>query len=241
MDELGGVEQILFELVAHEGGPTLAQLCQACMRVLDIDGLSLALISGQTLRETLCAQGTDALKIDQLQFALDEGPCLEAYTKGRPVLIPDLDRDGAGRWPVFASAVTETAPHLRAIFGFPLLLGWHGIGAMNLYRDRTGDLTAEEAREAEQACALAVPFILDRLAAEPDSGLEDYFQRHAVIDRTMVHRATGLLMADHGMDEQDAFARLRAFAFAQGRPIEDIATDLMNHSLRLPEDLDTAE
>jgi hypothetical protein len=238
VDELGTVEQILFELVAHEGGPTPAQLCQACVQVLDVDGLSLAMISGRTVRETLCAQGPDALKIDQLQFALDEGPCLEAYSQGRPVLVPDLDRDRAERWPVFAGAVTETAPHLRAIFGFPLLLGPYGIGAMNLYRDRTGDLAAEEVREAERACALAVPLILDRLAAEPDSGLADYFQRHTVIDRTVVHNAT---MADHGLAEEDAFARLRAFAFAQERPIEDIAADLMNHRLRLPKDFDTAD
>jgi hypothetical protein len=123
VDEPTVIERILKELVAQDERPALDQLCEACVRVLDIDGLSLAMISGQAIRETLCARGRNALQIDQLQFTVGEGPCLEACFTGKPMSIPDLMDDTDERWPVFASAVSELAPDLRAIFGFPLLVG----------------------------------------------------------------------------------------------------------------------
>src|SRR3954452_15788431 len=194
VDEPTVIELILKELVAQDERPALEQLCEACVRVLDIDGLSLAMVSGQAVREPLCARGHHALQIDQLQFTVGEGPCLEACSAGRPMSVPDLLTGTDQRWPVFTSAVAELAPDLRAIFGFPLLVGTQGIGAMNLYRYSPGDLGEKQYREATRACELAVPIILEDLPIHRDSEFGTYFHEHAVIDRTAVYRATGLLM-----------------------------------------------
>ncbi len=239
MDESTVIERVLKELVAYDERPDLDQLCEACVRVLDIDGMSLAMISGQAIRETLCARGRHALQIDQLQFTVGEGPCLEACSTGKPMSVPDLLDETDERWPVFTSAVFEIAPELRAIFGFPLLVGSQGIGAMNLYRHSPGDLGEKQRREARRACEIAVPIILADLPLQRDSEFGSYFQKHAVIDRTAVYRATGLLMLDQELTSQEAFDRLRAFAFSEGRLVEDVAEDVVAHRLRLSDDPDS--
>lgn len=240
MEEPTLIERVLKEIVAHDERPGLDQLCEACVRVLDIDGMSLAVISGQAIRETLCARGRNALQIDQLQFTVGEGPCLEACSAGRPRSVPDLLDGTDQRWPVFTSAVSEIAPDLRAIFGFPLLVGSQGIGAMNLYRNSPGDLGERQSREAARACELAVPIILEDLPVRRVSDFGAYLREHAVIDRTAVYRATGLLMLDQELNSQEAFDRLRAFAFSQGRLVEDVADDVVAHRIQLSDDPDSA-
>jgi len=239
VDESTVIEHVLKELVAHDESPGLDQLCEACVRVLDIDGMSIAVISGQAIRETLCARGGHALQIDQLQFTVGEGPCLEACSAGKPMSIPDLLDETDERWPVFSSAVSEIAPELRAIFGFPLLVGSQGIGAMNLYRHSPGELGEKQIREAIRACELAVPIILEDFPIQRDSEFGTYFQKYAVIDRTSVYRATGLLMLTHDLTSWEAFDRLRAFAFSQGRLVEDVAEDVVAHRIQLSDDPDS--
>jgi hypothetical protein len=174
-----------------------------------------------------------------LQFTVGEGPCLEACSAGRPMSVPDLLTGTDQRWPVFTNAVSQLVPDLRAIFGFPLLVGTQGIGAMNLYRYSPGDLGEKQYREATRACELAVPIILEDLPVHRDSEFGTYFHEHAVIDRTTVYRATGLLMLDQELTSQEAFDRLRAFAFSAGRLVEDVAEDVVAHRLYLSDDPDS--
>jgi hypothetical protein len=102
---------------------------------------------------------------------------------------------------------------------------------MNLYRDHIGELSPDQVREAQRACELAVPLMLAQLPVETDT----HFQ-HTVVDRTVVYQATGLIMVGHELSAQDAFARLRAYAFTHERTLEDVATDISGHRLLLPRD-----
>ena len=74
--------------------------------------------------------------IEQLQYDLGEGPCVDAYQLDRPVLEPDLAEPAAPRWLAFAGPAL--AAGVRAVFGFPLHVGAVRLGALNLYCDRAG-------------------------------------------------------------------------------------------------------
>ena len=64
-----------------------------------------------------------AYLLEDLQFTLNEGACMQAAHSGRPVLVPDLlDGPEAARWPVFAAAVVEQTL-VRALFVLPLVSG----------------------------------------------------------------------------------------------------------------------
>ncbi len=65
--------------------------------------------------------------IEDLQFELDEGPCIDAFPQDRPVLEADLADPAVAGWP--SPAVEAGA---RAIFGFPLQVGTVRLGVLSL-------------------------------------------------------------------------------------------------------------
>jgi hypothetical protein len=73
------------------------QVCQACVVGLDIDGAAISLLTGSNSRETLWATDTTAELLEDLQFSLGKGACMEAALTGRPVLVPALTYTTAPR------------------------------------------------------------------------------------------------------------------------------------------------
>jgi hypothetical protein len=106
---------------------------------------------------SLCTTDATSALIEQVQFTLGEGPCVDAQRLGRPVLEPDLAGAGPGWWAAFAEPVV--AAGVGAVFGFPLWLGAVRLGALNLYRGRAGDLTDDQHADA-------LVFVLADMAAE---------------------------------------------------------------------------
>src|SRR5437016_8504417 len=98
-------------------------------------GAGVMLMSGDTPRGSVCSSNEVSTLIEDLQYTLGEGPCVDAYHEDRPVLEPDLASQGASRWLAFASPAV--AAGARAVFGFPLQVGGIRLGALNLDRKST--------------------------------------------------------------------------------------------------------
>ena len=94
----------------------------------------------------LAGAGRHASTVTGLQMDLGEGPCLQAYASGVPVLLPDLAAEDANRWPAFAAAALAVGVH--AEFSLPLTVGRSGIGTLDLCRDRPGMLSDEHLADA---------------------------------------------------------------------------------------------
>lgn len=75
--------------------------------------------------------------VEDLQLTLGEGPRLDAWTSGAPVLAGDAA--AMARWPEYAPAAHELG--VRAVFAFPLQVGAAPVGVMDLYRDAAGALS----------------------------------------------------------------------------------------------------
>ena len=115
------------------------QICRACIDGLGVDGAAISLLTAGELRETLYASDATVDLIEDLQFGLGEGPCVEAATSGRPVLVPDIsDTAATGQRPVYAAAVVEQAPQIGAVFALPLQWGAINLGVLDLYRRAPG-------------------------------------------------------------------------------------------------------
>jgi hypothetical protein len=87
-----------------------------------------------------------AAVLEDLQFTLGEGPCIDAYEVGRSVSAPDLDDATAHRWPVLVPLLLDAG--IRAVFAFPLQLGTIRLGALDLHCGQPGDLRAEQYQDA---------------------------------------------------------------------------------------------
>lgn len=135
--------RILAELTA--GGttePTLIRLCEAGASVAAMSGAAIMLMSGGVQRGSVCATDLMSALIEELQFTVRQGPGVDAYRQRRPVVEPDLVDPATSRWPAFApSAVAAGA---RATFAFPLHAGDARLGALDVYRNRPGDLSAHQ-------------------------------------------------------------------------------------------------
>jgi len=202
---------------------------------LSITGASVSVIVGNRQQSTISVSDEIAAKIDELQFVLGEGPHWDALHSGQPVFAPDLRGSNRADWPMLYGALAEF--EIGALFAFPLRTGAATIGVVDLYRSAPGPLSAREvviavdlAREvAPRAFQFAITLANDE--APPTTGL-------AVEMRREVHQATGIILVQLDTSATEAFARLRAHAFASGITIQEVAKDVVQRRLNfrdLPE------
>ena len=149
------------------------RLCRACVTGVDVNGAAMSLLTTSDQRETLSATDPTAATLEDLQFTLGEGVCIEAAVGGRPVLVPDLhDHVLTTRWPVFAAAVAEQTD-VRALFALPLQLGTINLGVLDLYRTTPGPLRGPELRDIVAAVDITTFMLLSASARTSDGHQSD--------------------------------------------------------------------
>lgn len=207
------------------------RICQLCVELLSVTGAGISMVTTTGNRGIVCATDDISSRIEDLQLTLGEGPCVDAVQSGAPVLIPDLDQPGdvsVERWPAFMEGAAEAG--VRAVFAFPLRVGAIRLGALDLYRDEAGDLTDDQLFAALLAADGAAHALLHLNATEHDGFADDVEARATY--RLQVHQATGMVQVQLGIPTQDAFLMLRARAFSTGRPLDVVATDVVERRLR---------
>ena len=70
-------------------------------------GAGVMLMSGDTPWGSLCSTNWVSNLIEELQYTLGEGPCVDAYRHDEVVLEPDLADPAAPRWLAFAPPAVE--------------------------------------------------------------------------------------------------------------------------------------
>jgi hypothetical protein len=211
------------------GGRSSARLCEVCAEVVAVSGAGVMLMSGDVPEGSLCTTNAVSGVIEELQYTLGEGPCVDAYQTDRVVLEPDLADPDTPRWLAFTPKAVEAGA--RALFGFPVRLGAVRLGAMNLYQDRPGPLSDDQHADALVMADVVAQWVLDvqaeappgALAAELEAGGEFYF---------VVHNAAGVVSVQLGCTITEALIRLRAYAFSNDRLIRDVAKDVVARTLR---------
>jgi hypothetical protein len=217
----------------HGPQDEVERLCRRAVSAAGVNGGGVAVISGGASRGTLCATDAIAARIEEAQFVLGEGPCVDAATWHTPVLVDDLSdrREGVqDRWPGFLEATSSWG--VRAVFAFPLRIGAIALGALDLYRLAPGPLTAAEVRAAllvSDALALAVLETSTRPAGDAAPSWE------GAVSRAVVHNAAGMVSVQAGTTIEAALVLLRAAAYAEGRSLDDLADDVVNRRRRFPE------
>jgi hypothetical protein len=222
--------RILTQLMSgRTGDPETRQLCQVCADVTGMTGAGIMLMSDDVPRGSICTTDEVSALIEELQYALGEGPCVDAHRLDRPVLEPDLAQQRTPRWPAFTGPAIEAG--VRAVFGFPVQVGAARLGALNLYRDRPGSLTNERHADALVLADVAAETMLLLQANAPLGELAAELEVSADF-QYVVHQASGMLAAQLDVSVGQALIRLRAYAFGKGRPLAEVAHDVVARRLR---------
>jgi len=209
--------------------PEASSLCQVCAKVSAVSGAGIMLITGDEEQGSLCSSDEVSAVIEELQYTLGEGPCVDAYHENRPVIEPDLAEPANPRWLAFTPPAVEAGA--RAIFGFPLQVGAVRLGALNLYRDQPGPLSDEQYADALVLAGVAAHAVLAMQAQAPPGMLAAELDQEANF-RFVVHQASGMVAVQIGISVGEALLRLRAHAFGNERLLVDVAEDVVGRRLR---------
>jgi GAF domain/ANTAR domain len=211
----------------------LRRLCSAAVRSVPASGAGVSVMTDGGVRGVAAASDAASELIDELQFALGEGPCMDAFASRRPVMEADLAAGGAARWPLYAAAANTHG--VRAAFALPLQVGAARLGVLDLYRNQPGPLSADELVWALGFADVATTMLLDaQQVAQP--GAADHGLDEVLAYRFELHQAQGMIMVQLGVSLAAAMALLRAYAYAHDRSLDEVARDVVARTLRLDED-----
>jgi hypothetical protein len=217
------------------GGPVSAgDACEVAAVVAGVDGGWLSVMSDSARRALVHATGQRAADLEELQFTLGEGPCLDAFRSGRPVLVADLAAPSWREWwPGFTPA--GVAAGVAAVFAFPLVRGAIRIGVLGLYRATPGSLSPDALADVLVCADVALLLLLNaRAGLDGDGGglADDSWSD----DHARAYQATGMLSAQRGVGLEQALALLRAYAFSHDLTLDEVAAAVVARRLRLDAD-----
>ena len=132
---------------------------------------------------------------DQMQYDLDEGPCIDAIREQELVLSGDVEVDA--RWPRWGPAVASTLG-VRSMMCFRLYTSETKHGAINLYSED------REAFSADDEPMLAM-FAGVAAAAMTSAETQDQLTS-AIATRMVIGQAQGILMERFRISPANAFA-----------------------------------
>jgi len=223
---LAAVEQV----PGSASGP--ARLCAACVLALPVQHAAIAISVAGVGLEVLAATDQVAEQQEWTQVTLGEGPGVDAVASGGPVALLSLAQ-AAGRWPLFVQEFVGTG--LGAMYAFPMQVGTIRVGVLDLYCAAGEILDGSDFAAAVSISELLAAVLL---ALGPDDQLPATLGPwwNQPLATREVHQATGVIMAQLGIDARSAYVRLQAFAFGNRQQLRDVARGVIDRRIRLDQD-----
>jgi hypothetical protein len=230
--------RFLGALAVDPRSATSHRLCATCIEVLPVDRAAISLRVGKAGLEALSASDDFAARIEGIQVIVGEGPGPDAIKRGGPVVISDLATLELRRWPAFGAALNGFA--VGAMFAFPLQVGAIQLGVLDLFRDSLRPLSNGETAEMLHVADLVTTVLLSQWSDGQVSGAERELGSSLAAGAASreVHQATGMISVQLGVPVAEAYLRLRARAFADGRLLNELAHEVVQRRLRFDPDGD---
>ena len=205
----------------------LTLLSDRCVDVLDVAAAGIMLVAPDgDLR--VIASSSEAMRLVELfELQAHEGPCLDCYQTGLPVLNHDLATID-DRWPRFAVAALAVGFH--SVHALPMRLRGTVIGALNLFHVVEGELRQADVDAGQALADLATIAILrHREAAEGELVNE---QLHVALNsRIVIEQAKGMVAERAGVDMEHAFSKLRSHARNHNLMLAGVARNVIDGTL----------
>ncbi|WP_152627542.1 hypothetical protein [Streptacidiphilus melanogenes] len=126
--------EVLRLLQLDDGFDAAAEVAVRAAETLGVDGLTVSLATGGEQAELVWCTDEAAGQFEDLQFTLGEGPGPDAVRAGAMVLVPDLARVRAHRWPALSTESGALA--VCAVFCFPMAIGAIRVGVLTVVRSQ---------------------------------------------------------------------------------------------------------
>jgi GAF domain-containing protein len=170
-----------------------------------------------------------ARTMDEIQYDVDDGPCLTCLRTGEVVRVDDIPEDA--RWPAFSRRGKEAGA--GASVSVPMIIDGRSVGALNLYSTQPNALTDADRDRAQQFADQAVGAVaLARILAEREAKAQHL--EAALTSRSTIDQAIGIIIARTGSGPEHAFDLLRAQSQHTNEKLRDVASRIVAQAARSP-------
>ena len=194
-------------------------LTDRSVQLLDVSAAGLLLADPRGELRVVAASSQAARLLELFQIQNDQGPCLDCFRSGQPVMAADLDV-AAERWPRFAPAARQAG--FAAVQALPMRLREQVIGALNLFRVGPGAFAPADIRVGQALADVATISLLHERSMRHSDTLTEQLQA-ALNSRVIIEQAKGKLAERLGVDMDQAFNLLRDRARTSNRRLSDLA------------------
>ncbi len=196
---------------------TLATLVQGAVTALpDVDHAGISVVHRRGRIETVAASDRLVRELDELQYSLGEGPCVDAARDDDVVRVQHARHEE--RWPRFMPRAVQRG--LRSQLGLRLYTESRTIGVLNLYSTTSDSITDEVEQMAELFSAYATTSLGRAQSAESLDNV--------IASRQVIGQATGIVMERYGLDEGRAFEYLLRVSSLANQKLRDIAREMVD-------------
>lgn len=208
----------------------LTELTERCAELLDVASAGFLLADPLHRLHLVAATSEQTRDIELFQLQAEEGPCIECYRTGEPVLVADLSAQ-VDRWPRFAPAATDAG--FAAVQALPMRAAGVVLGALNLFDTRPGGLSEADLLVAQTLAHIACVAVLQE--HPPTLATVVSPLRSTLIGRVFVEQAKGFVSEVLGVSMDEAFRLLRTYSWTRGEHLTDVARRLMRDRYTRPE------
>jgi transcriptional regulator with GAF, ATPase, and Fis domain len=205
----------------------LTRLADSCVEVLDVGAAGL-MLAGPDGELRVMASSSEAMRVLELfEVQTKEGPCLDCYHSGAPVMEADLAVIGT-RWPHFAAEAL--AAGFRSVQALPMRLRGTVIGALNLFGANPAEMRKVDIDSAQALADVATIAILQQRKSHQAQSMNEQLQ-HALNSRVVIEQAKGMVAQRESLNMQAAFSALRTYARNHNLRLVDVARAVVDGSL----------
>lgn len=208
----------LFHVVVHR-----------CVDLLDVSTAGLMLVDAEGSLQ-LVASSSDAMRVvELLELETQEGPCVDCYRDGRPVVNQDLTADNTP-WPRFTKEAL--AGGFMAVHALPMRLRGQVIGALNLFHHGTGRMDDADIVAAKALADIATIAVLQHRVVVEATRLSDNLAS-ALQSRVVIEQAKGIIAAHLDLSMRAAFEALRQYSRSNNLRIADVSQRIVGGTMSM--------
>jgi len=187
--------------------------------LIGVADVGLLLADQRGRLQFMAASNEDVQRLELFQVQVNEGPCLDAFQSGEPVLNADLSA-ASHRWPHFAPRAL--ADGYRSAHAFPLRLRQDAIGAIGVFGTDVGHWGPAEVHIAQALAHVATIGLLQERAIRRGEVLAEQLQA-ALNSRIVIEQAKGAIAQFRNVSVDEAFVLLRNHARRTKKRLGDVA------------------
>ncbi|MFJ3391643.1 ANTAR domain-containing protein [Leifsonia aquatica] len=233
-----GREQDLMQAFAHLADTLVADydvvdllqnLVDSCRDLLDATAAGVLLADSSGYLDLIASTSEASRLVEVMQLAAYAGPCIESFSTGTVVSVPDISRT-PDAWRLFREKAIEQG--FAAVDAIPMRLRETTIGTLNLLRAEPGPLS-ENDRVAAQAFAdvATIGILHERTLAESEQIRQQL--QYALNSRIVIEQAKGVIAHTHDIPIDDAFTVLRSYARSHQQGISTVAQAVVDRTVEL--------